>query len=368
MGKYIGEIKSSLKKKLKQSSEKMIKNPLMRKKIRVQIQNIQMMKYFKLENSTNQIKESEIFDYESNIKPKFHKYTELYRGNTYYGNERIMNLYSGHKEPIKGCIEHGLYFGETTFDAEIKDSGLPGLLTYSEVRRNHIREKSDIYTIAVGPYIHYAKEMDEMKIKNIRKKIGKTLLVFPMHSTDVIKCEYDIEEYIKYIRKFSEDKKFQSVIVCMFYRDIELGRAKKYINAGFKIVSAGYKVDPFFLERLKSVFLISDYVLTNDVGTHVGYAVYLNKPVFIWKQNREYNGRGKNDVLENVPTEKFESANNEKEEIYKAFSKFSKNISSHQFELCKKYWGFDCVKSKKEMKKILDDLDNAFNLSTRKKD
>ena len=367
MVSYIGEFISSLKKALKQSSENLIKDPLLRKRIRVQIQNAQMMKHFRLDWLANQTKEIDIFDYETNIKPKFHKYTELYRGNTLYGNERVMNVYSGHRKPIKGCIEHGLYFGETTFDTEIKDTGLPALLTYSEVRKNHIRKKSDICTIAVGPYIHYANAIEEIKINAIRKSLGKTLLVFPMHSTDVIKCEYDIEEYIKYIRKFSEDKKFQSVIICMFYRDIELGRDKKYIDAGYKIVSAGYKVDPFFLERLKSIFLISDYVLTNDVGTHVGYAVYLNKPVFIWKQNRKYSGRGKNDVLENVPTEKFESANNEKNEIYEAFSNYSENISNCQFELCKKYWGFDCVRSKKEMKKILDDLDDIFELSIRKK-
>ena len=62
--------------------------------------------------------------------PKFHWHTELYRGNLFYGIEDSIKNYANFDGNIKACIEHGVYFGNTVFDAETNYSGFNAILTY----------------------------------------------------------------------------------------------------------------------------------------------------------------------------------------------------------------------------------------------
>ena len=50
------------------------------------------------------------------------------------------------------------------------------------------------------------------------------------------------------------------------------------------VVTAGYIMDPLFLSRLKSIIQLSDLTMSNNVGTHLGYCIYLNKPHWIVRQ------------------------------------------------------------------------------------
>lgn len=360
MNRFIGNLKSRLKDTLKILSEKIITNPLTRKKLRVMLTNVNMLRYINCKQFGNQT--DDIFNYKSTIKTKYKYYSEYYRGNMLYGTETTINTYAEHDEPIKACIEHGVYFGDTVFEAEIGKSGLPAVLTFSSIRKDHIMKKSDKLSIPIGPYINYARPFGENDLEEKFEKLGKTLLAFPIHSTDTVKCSFDIANSIDHITRFKKEKGFESVLICMFYRDIELGRDKYYLDAGFKIVSAGYKIDPLFLPRLKTILLLSDYVWTNDVGTHNGYAVFLKKPVFIWKQEREYVGRGKDDVIKNVPIMKTNSAVEEKKEVYDAFNTFSETVTDKQIAVCNKYWGFEHIKNLEEMRSILISLDEVFAL------
>lgn len=44
------------------------------------------------------------------------------------------------------------------------------------------------------------------------------------------------------------------------------------------MTTAGHQLDINFLNRLKTIILLSDYTCSNSIGTHTGYCVYLGKP------------------------------------------------------------------------------------------
>ena len=294
----------------------------------------------------------ELFDYNKIISARQNFWTNEYDyGNTFYGIAHILKKYSNYKKRIRACIEHGVYFGDTVFDFEAINSGMNGLITFGSSRVKHLLPVATVPVIPIGPYIHYAQSLlDENEIKKIKKKNGKTLLVFPTHSIDRVEMLFDFDGFDSEIQSVVKSKNIQHVMVCLFYKDINIGRDKYYIKKGYQVVCNGYRCDPMFLQRLKTFILLSDYTMSNDVGTHVGYCVYLDKPHYVYSQKLSYDAYTTND-MENIMQS--DSVRSETQEIRDGFSVVSDNITPRQKEICNKYWGFDYIKTKKEMNKIL---------------
>jgi hypothetical protein len=74
---------------------------------------------------------------------------------------------------------------------------------------------------------------------------------------------------------------FDSIRICLYWRDIEFNRHKLYIEKGFECVCAGSLCDSNFMSRLKGLLNICDATITNAIGSHVGYSISLNKPVMM---------------------------------------------------------------------------------------
>lgn len=323
-----------------------ISDPLVQKKISVYFHNILAICDFKKNY------EEELFNYKKIIAGRQNFWTNEYDyGNTYYGNAYILKSYSGYKKKIKACIEHGLYFGDTVFHFEAIDSGLGGLITYGDSRVKHLQGIARVPVIPIGPYIHYAEPLlDEKQIYEIKRKNGKTLLVFPTHSIDRVETEYNMASFCDEIDRVVEKMNIQKVIVCLFYKDINIGRDQYYIEKGYQVVCNGYRCDPLFLRRLKTFILISDYTMSNDVGTNVGYCIYLGKPHYIFSQEVSYNAYTNVD-MENIMHS--DSVELEMREVREAFSELSSEITIQQKTICNKYWGGDYIKTKEELYEVL---------------
>lgn len=74
-------------------------------------------------------------------------------------------------------------------------------------------------------------------------------------------------------------------------------------------------------------------MMTNGLGTHIGYSICMNKPVYFYKQALQ---------LEHLSA----TTNNTENELqqiesvfHTAFSEFSFKISEKQKQLVKQYWG-----------------------------
>lgn len=221
-------------------------------------------------------KKIDLFNYNElakNIAPFFYP-NEI----QFYGFNQVISKYIGLSN-LKSKItnEHGFIFSSFVSEKYIKGDIV---FTFSDYREKYLQKKySDgLNVIKIGPYIHYADSLLSIEEKDkIKKEMGKTLLVFPFHSIDGVLSSFDTDFFIKNIDKYKIEKEFDSVLVCLYWKDIQIGRAEKYIQKGYKVTTAGHINDMFFLNRLRSIIELSDFVISNEIGTYIAYCLCLNK-------------------------------------------------------------------------------------------
>lgn len=296
------------------------------------------------------------------LSKKFRIYNkEIYLSNNFYGIANSLNNYSRYNFKIKACIEHGLYIGNHTDEFETRNDFIPSIITFSNYRKKIIQKVSNKLVFTIGPYIHYANELlSEEDYIDEKKKIGKNLLVIPTHSIENINFNYNLEQFVQKIKSVKDEYEFDTVNICLYWADICRGLDKIYIKNGFNIVTAGYRDDIKFLSRLKTLIKLSDLTMSNGVGTHVGYCVYLNRPHYIMNQHINIVTKNRKYYDKEFMNRDFESSEKIQQEIYEKFRKVQFNITNDQWELCNKYWGFDKIKSSVELKFIFGFIDVVF--------
>ncbi|MCM1371293.1 MAG: O-antigen ligase family protein [Clostridium sp.] len=303
----------------------------------------------------NNRKNLSIFEYKKLSEDLCESYKELSKDNNLYGIAKVLREYSDYKGMLDLYIEHGANFTTSVYP-ESAVNGLDKILTLSNHRKEIIEEKNKKKAIPIGPYIYYAKPLfDEKYFKKEKKKLGKVLLVFTSKSIPGVNHEFDHEMYIKEINRIRKKYAIDTVLVNIYYFDIQNGMAEIYEKAGFKVVTAGHKYDENFTKRLKYIISLSDYTMSNNIGTHIGYCLSMDKPHYVYEQVVEIKGESFN---QEFYEERYLSYIKSDKEIRKEFNKFSNKITEAQLEIYEKYWGKSSLKSKSELYEILkDDID-----------
>lgn len=295
----------------------------------------------------------DIFDYKRLSSACTNDRESEIRDNNLYGIEEVFSKY------INGKIgdvffEHGVVFGSLITN-NTKMTFASKIVTYGKYR-HEILQSLNKKIFCVGPFIHYAQGLlDDNSILLVKRNLGKVLTVFPTHSISAVQVEYDISLFCEEIMRRSVG--FDSVLVCLYWKDIHLGRAKIYESYNFKVITAGYYKDSFFLSRLKSIIQLSDMIIANDIGTFLGYCIFLNKPVFLYDQDKKYE-KGSSSFQAEI-SQRGDEANRTlkqiEKNIYSKFNSFTSEITKDQIDLCNYIWGFDEIKSKDELKRIFYD-------------
>ena len=305
----------------------------------------------------------ELLSWRATMASKVSFSKEVYRGNAFYGIGRVLREYCGAPHSLKACVERGVYFGSYVSNAELERSDLPALVTFGDARFNHIRSVSTVPVCRIGPYIAYARGfLDARHIAETRAELGKTLLVFPSHSIDFVGKRFDVDDFIAEIERVKNQMQVKTVLISLYYRDVLEGAASAYEDAGFVVVTNGYREDENFLDRQKTFIELSDFTMSNSVGTHVGYSIYLGKPHYLYEQTCVQVAATKTDAAE-YENDFAESSCVEKSEVLRVFSHYSETITSEQREVCEKYWGFSHVLQKEEMRALFDACERAFESS-----
>lgn len=275
---------------------------------------------------------------------------DYYVDNCYYGISYHLKKYACCENYIDAYIEHGIFFGGyLSIDERYNFSN--SIICMGSKRVSDLTSVVNSKIHAIGPYIHYADNfMSDHDQKNLKEELGKVLLLMPSHSTSnedsainvdhfLIKCECVFENY-------------DTIVVCLYWLDLTK-YTKLYECRNIRVVSAGNKYDRYFLPRLKSIINLADYVVTDNVGTHVGYCVHLNKSVWVldiprilpdlkapyrWFQDKDY----------------YEKACKELSIIRSVFEKYGKKLSSCDMQLISEFWGLDAIKTPNELKCILN--------------
>ena len=267
----------------------------------------------------------------------------------FYSIARWLKIFAGISQDTKipFHIEHGVFFDESSYNGEL-NSPFEQIIVPGDFRVEVLKSEYGKKATAIGPYIAYVESFLTLKqAERLKHKSGKTLTVFPVHSTETVQYKYDIDQYCEGLLKLKQEHKFKTVRICLFYKDILKNVHREYQKHGFEIVSAGHMFDPQFLPRLRSVIETSDITCSNAMGTQLAYCVYLKKPHFI--QNQELSCIDPTDEISKESWDAYYSSN----DILEAFSTYSQKISKKQYELLDFYCGFSRVLGKKWLRELL---------------
>ncbi len=230
------------------------------------------------------------------------------------------------------------------------------LLTFGDVRKKHIEAAiKDKEVIPIGPYIHYAPDYyDDKRFAEEKNKLGKILLVFFSHSGTGESVSFDLDYLIEKINSIRKD--FQTVVISIFWSDINDEVEKRLKDEGYLIFSSGHRYDYYFLSRLKTMIKLADATMSNFASTHIAYCSCLNKPHWIVRQEIEVkalNSTGAANVAIDEMMAKDPYNQREQEELYNAFADYSPILTDKQKTVCEKYFGLSYSRSVEEMKEII---------------
>lgn len=283
---------------------------------------------------------------------------EILKPNDFYGNANTLKKFCGIDTDcsIKASLEHATYFGENVYwDLEVNHN-MPGIITQGNIRVEVLKKYTEKPVYAIGPYMFYATPfLSKEEMIEEKNRIGKTLTVFPMHSTTWIDVDYNVEKFIKEIERIKN--KFDTIRVCVYWKDIIRGTYKIYQDKGYDIVCAGHLYDKYFLNRLKSIIELSDCIMSNDVGSYIGQAAVMNKPVYLFRQDYQYM------ESENASAEEYEKRLQDPNyfKVFDAFVEFRDNLSQEQYEICDYFWGVKSTLTKIQMQNLLRELEQQYN-------
>lgn len=299
------------------------------------------------------------------------KYISYVPHNSAYGHEYWLRNYSHWNKPIYGEIEHGMYFGKLAGNTAVEfpiSYALKVILTYGKYREKVLKNKfKDFDIFMIGPRIAYANTDDEYKKELLEKANNERVAtLFPSHSTSRENMLYDTRCFVNDAKQIAHDHGIEKIRVCLRQFDIDYDKANNYIRQGLDIVSAdlpnSYETIQF-LPRLKAIIETSTLMFSNDIGTQLGYGLYLCVPQIIIQQDVSYSMMNSDEVttLSAEALEYIKIFNKEKELFAEVFNPNNGlTITKQQRELCNYYWGFDQVKTPDELYSILEKIYKKF--------
>lgn len=224
-----------------------------------------------------------------------------------------------------------------------------------EYYRKKIHKRAPYVPVfAVGPYIHYAEGLyNAQKLKEKKRKNGKTIVAFLPHTIENVERSYDRKHFIDLLIQRYRNT-FQSIWCCVYWADINDPVCEYAESKGIHIVTAGFRFDNKFNQRLKTILELSDAIVCGDIGTFIGYALYMGKPI------------GRLDISDNSTiTEKLLYSDLERRlQLTDEYKKYGKDFhdlfndklknTNEQKQWMSSLCGFNLIRSKEYIKSIFE--------------
>ena len=318
-----------------------------------------------------------IYDYKRISKPyKKYRSNEIWYYNEAYGFSYILKKYAGYKDDyvLKFIATHGVRYRTFTgngFSWEYNQNA-PIIFTNSNFAKNLIEQFVEKKTkiISGSLQILYADTYYEsIKFKVEKEKLGKNLLVFPAHSDGTSRAFYEFDNFINEINKIKNNNCFNSVTICLFWRDIARGFDENYIRHDFKITCAGHISDCNFFSRLRTIIELSDVVMANSDTSAMWYSLLLEKPFYLYDDDSL---RFENSIRFSDPEiddgwYEIHKINKEIKEIKKTFSEYTEVITNQQKILIDRYCDIKNFKSPDDIRNIFNESEQMYSIGDYKK-
>lgn len=202
---------------------------------------------------------------------------EGFSPNDFYGNATVLKQYCGLSQDyaIQGVLPHSPCISSKIWEIE-KTHPFRARFLLSETQREVYRKQTDRDLYVIGSPLLYAERLLDQELDEIRRH-AKGTLVFPAHSTHHITSGFDHERFIERIKGVHDSE--QPITVCLYWRDIQLGRHQEYLDAGLNCTTAGHMFDKQFHFRLLKIIASHRLALTNRMGASSLYAAAFGLPV-----------------------------------------------------------------------------------------
>ena len=280
---------------------------------------------------------------------------ELHPFNPFYGHDAVLKRYTGmsRRNALKATIEHGLTLDDVV-PAMDRRLSLPAYLTQSDRRASVVaRVLPGVDVVAIGPLIRYAEALEPAGRQTSRGRV----VLFPAHSIDTAQAEFDVVQFLD--ATAARRAAYDETVVCLYWRDVQLGRGRDYREAGLACTTAGHLRAPDFLFRLLEVLRSAQLVITNEPGTHLAYAVLLGVPVWLVPQHVEYA------MTRRTPAEVLEArgqpgANERVAQLRRLFDEPVQAPTEEQVAFIRELTGDHHVRAPGELREILERAQTAY--------
>ncbi len=256
----------------------------------------------------------------------------------YYGNWYVIQRYLGKRilniPPLDLAIQHGIIWEITDWDKKKKEAiNLVWAPYIAQLYKNIVGAEN---VIPIGSPFYYSESLfSNDYILSERQRLGHNLLAFPLHSTHFMDNNWNVSHFISTLK--NELKKFDSVRVCVYWKDVQRGLAKVFNDNGFECVCCGHLFDQFFLDRQHTLLEICDATISNGIGSHIGNSIYMNRPHRIVPDKFEVVDLVGKEGREHM--ELYKSSMNRKRIMMPFINNNNYDITPDQIKIVDEFWG-----------------------------
>ena len=262
----------------------------------------------------------------------------MFPDNNWYGHKFILSKYLGIKEKqIFGSLQHG-WISQFIYPFKKKNIRFYPLLFWTKHMEEFYKNKKIKNVSSIGsPFLYLCKLFE---YKNKFKKSEGTL-VFTSHSSQDLKQITNHELLINEVQK-----KFKGpYTVCFYYYDLKKNDVTNlYKKKNWRVICCTRsRVDKFSLIRQYLEIQKHNTIVCGELCSALFYAMYLKKETSV-----QFNSN-----------ERLNTYTIQEKEMIKSYKKKYPNLFNYVlateegYLLSLKELGFDCVKSKTQLRKIL---------------
>ena len=200
----------------------------------------------------------------------------------HYGHDVVLKRYASLPlvaHPLPFLLEHGVNFSDAaTF--EMPECWVRTYLCMGPRRASLLQQHDGVQGKAIGPYIRYARPpIDQDRLAALRRQLGRVLLLIPPHSTAQLNRSWSDRDWVDLVESHRRGCGYQHVIWMGFWKDPAPSHP---IPKDWIFASNGHASNPWFLDCQRLLFELSEAVCSFAIGTHIGYALELNRPLLLF--------------------------------------------------------------------------------------